>query len=221
LSKAEPPQIPNRYGSNDTSYLHAEMSNSHKLNDSLSSQQLIYAKNQNLLTMESTLSDLIGNGNGTGKANGSRSPFRREKYLEGRIESMEKYFDQREVARLQEALDTKSKDLQLILTHLEQEKIQNERKNNLINELKLTMNSDVREPTERLISEIGELNGLISTKGEQIRLLHVKVNELTTVNKSLNSENERLTQDKRDLRNELKSGDSPVRRLKIKTADMG
>lgn len=197
------------------------MSNSQKLNESSSSQQLMYSKNQNLLTMESTLGDLIGNGNGTGKANGSRSPFRREKYLEGRIESMEKYFDQREVARLQEALDAKSKDMQLILTHLEQEKIQNERKNNLINELKLTMNSDVQEPTERLISEIGDLNGLISTKGEQIRLLHVKVNELTTVNKSLNSENERLTQEKRDLRNELKSRDSPVRGLTIKTADMG
>jgi hypothetical protein len=126
LSKAEPPQIPIRYSSNDASYLHAEMSNSHKLNESLSSQQLMYSKNQNLLTMESTLGDLIGNG----KANGSRSPFRRENYLEGRIESMEKYFDQREVARLQEALEAKSKDMQLILTHLEQEKIQNERKNN-------------------------------------------------------------------------------------------
>jgi chromosome segregation ATPase len=52
-------------------------------------------------------------------------------------------------------------------------------------------------------------------------LLHVKVNELTTVNKSLNSENERLTQEKRDLRNELKNRDSPVRGLTIKTADMG
>jgi chromosome segregation ATPase len=83
------------------------------------------------------------------------------------------------------------------------------------------MNSELQQPTERLISEIGDLNGLISTKGEQIRLLHVKVNELTSVNKSLNSENERLTQEKRDLRNELKSRDSPVRGLTIKTAEMG